>query len=123
VSQWFRIDSEMINDRIAMTMPAAEFKAAFIAAAAGKGGPLANFVKPDHGRPPASIWARLRAATFARDDYTCRYCGERGGRLECDHVVPVSRGGESEHPNLVTACFDCNRSKRNKTPEEWKRVA
>lgn len=54
------------------------------------------------------------------DGYTCQYCGERGKRLECDHVVPVSRGGSNEHENLVTACFACNRSKRAKTVEEWR---
>lgn len=71
-------------------------------------------------RPSASIWARVRSAIFARDDYTCRYCGARGVRLECDHVHPVSRGGHHGEENLVTACFDCNRSKRDKTVEEWR---
>lgn len=71
-------------------------------------------------RPSASIWARLRAAIFSRDDYTCRYCGARGVRLECDHVVPVAKGGHHGEDNLVTACFTCNRSKRDKTVEEWR---
>lgn len=70
-------------------------------------------------RPPAHEWRRLREAVFARDDYTCAYCGQRGGRLECDHVVPVSRGGSHDEDNLTTACFTCNRSKRDKLPEEW----
>lgn len=65
-------------------------------------------------------WALLRAVVFERDDYTCRYCGERGGRLECDHVVPVSRGGTNEMDNLVTACLPCNRSKRDKLLSEWR---
>lgn len=64
-------------------------------------------------------WAEIRNKVYARDDYTCAYCGERGGRLECDHVIPVSRGGSNELTNLVTACFSCNRSKHNRTPEEW----
>lgn len=70
-------------------------------------------------RPSPSVWARLRSAVFARDDYTCRYCGVRGTQLECDHVMPVSRGGSNGLDNLVTACIGCNRSKRDKTPEEW----
>jgi 5-methylcytosine-specific restriction endonuclease McrA len=65
-------------------------------------------------------WAALRAEVFRRDDYTCRYCGSRGGRLECDHVMPVSRGGVTALWNLVTACFGCNRSKGNRTVSEWK---
>jgi hypothetical protein len=72
-------------------------------------------------RMPADLWRVVRALVFQRDDYTCRYCGERGGRLECDHILPVSRGGTDDLQNLTTACFACNRSKRAKTPEEWLR--
>lgn len=72
-------------------------------------------------RPPATDWAEIRSRIFERDDYTCQYCGERGGRLECDHIDPVSKGGSHNDENLATACFTCNRSKRNKTLEEWRR--
>ena len=71
-------------------------------------------------RPPASVWVVIREAVFARDDFTCAYCGSRGGRLECDHIVPVSRGGGHEDSNLTTACFTCNRSKRDKLVSEWR---
>jgi hypothetical protein len=74
-------------------------------------------------RPSAEVWIIIRRRIFLRDNYTCRYCGKRGVRLECDHVVPVSRGGSHEDSNLATACFGCNRSKRAKTPSEWKRCA
>lgn len=73
-------------------------------------------------RPNAADWAEIRMAVFARDNFTCTYCGDRGGRLECDHVHPVSRGGSNEMDNLTTACFPCNRSKRDKTMHEWKRA-
>lgn len=63
-------------------------------------------------------WAIIRDRIFARDNYTCRYCGDRGGKLECDHVFPVSRGGGHEDDNLVTACLPCNRKKRDRTPDE-----
>lgn len=75
----------------------------------------------DGGRPARHEWTRLRAFVFERDDYTCQYCGDRAGRLECDHIVPVSRGGHSGIENLVTACFVCNRAKRNKLVSEWQR--
>lgn len=71
------------------------------------------------GRPMAHEWRVLRAEVFGRDDFTCQYCGVRGGKLECDHVVPVSKGGPSVLDNLATACFSCNRSKRSKTIAEW----
>lgn len=72
------------------------------------------------GRPSKAIWAEIRERIFARDDYTCGYCSTRGGRLECDHIIPHSRGGSDDDDNLVTACLPCNRSKRDRTPEEWK---
>lgn len=66
-----------------------------------------------------SEWAKLREFVFGRDDYTCQYCGIRGKSLECDHVVPVSRGGSNDTQNLVTACKTCNQSKRAKLVSEW----
>lgn len=71
-------------------------------------------------RPSSEVWRTIRESVFRRDDYTCQYCGERGKRLECDHIFPVSRGGGHEFNNLTTACFACNRSKRDKTIKEWK---
>lgn len=72
-----------------------------------------------HARLTGNVWAQLRASTFERDDFTCQYCFERGGPLECDHVIPLSRGGTNELGNLVTACVDCNRSKRAQLIEQW----
>lgn len=71
-------------------------------------------------RPSAHVWAMLRSFVFERDDFTCQYCGARGVKLECDHVIPVSRGGSNQIENLKTACFSCNRSKRAKTLDEWR---
>lgn len=65
-------------------------------------------------------WAAIRSAVFERDNFTCRYCRARGGRLECDHVTPLSRGGVTTQENLVTACFSCNRRKGAKTISEWR---
>ncbi|KIL35136.1 hypothetical protein SD71_16005 [Cohnella kolymensis] len=33
---------------------------------------------------------------------------------EIDHVIPLSRGGTDELPNLVITCRNCNRRKNNK---------
>jgi hypothetical protein len=74
----------------------------------------------ESNRPASNIWKVIREFIFARDNYTCQYCGERGKRLECDHVVPVSKGGSHDNSNLVTACFKCNRSKRDKLISEWR---
>ena len=73
----------------------------------------------DDGRIHGTAWRNLRKAVFHCDDYPCQYCGQRGGRLECDHIVPVAKGGQHGLDNLATACFACNRSKRDKTLDEW----
>ena len=61
---------------------------------------------------------------FARDRYTCMYCGrhrrELGGRefLTRDHVLPISRGGTNAWENVVTSCSRCNCRKGNRLPAE-----
>lgn len=61
----------------------------------------------------------LRREVLERDHYACMYCGDKKGPFEADHVMPRSRGGLDLISNLVCACRTCNRSKGNKTPEEW----
>ena len=118
--RWWRIYNDAINDPKLGMLSDKQFRRKFYACLAGEVNEFTPFVRASRSRPSSPIWTRLRALVFARDDYTCLYCGERGGRLECDHVVPVSRGGCDELWNLVTACFGCNRSKRNKLLEEWR---
>lgn len=45
-------------------------------------------------RLPSHIWSIIRTRIFKRDNYTCQYCGQYGKKLECDHIVPVARGGK-----------------------------
>lgn len=116
------IDPRARNDLRLWSLSGREFREKFIAALAGEENEFSKYIRGpfvDSGRPAAAEWAQLRRAVFERDDYTCRYCGQRGVRLECDHVIPVSRGGEHGMENLATACRTCNRSKRDKTLEEW----
>jgi 5-methylcytosine-specific restriction endonuclease McrA len=56
-----------------------------------------------------------RRALFARDGWSCVYCGTSGGRLTLDHVVPRSRGGNHEWANVVSACRRCNHVKADRT--------
>lgn len=66
-------------------------------------------------------------ATFIKDDFTCQQCGlhpMRGDRpwlpdislLECDHTIPLARGGETVMANLQTLCGACNREKGTSMP-------
>lgn len=70
-------------------------------------------------RPTGKAWDAIRNAVFRRDNYACVYCNAQHETLECDHVVPVSRGGTNKVGNLVSACQPCNRSKHNKMLHEW----
>ncbi len=58
-----------------------------------------------------------RRALFARDKYSCQYCGS-GARLTIDHVVPRSRGGGSGWDNVVTSCAPCNSRKADRLPTD-----
>ncbi len=51
-----------------------------------------------------------RRAVFARDRWTCQYCGSRSN-LTVDHVIPRSKGGRSSWDNIVASCAPCNRRK------------
>ena len=51
-----------------------------------------------------------RRAVFARDNWTCQYCGARSN-LTVDHVIPRSKGGGSSWDNIVASCAPCNRRK------------
>lgn len=65
-------------------------------------------------------WRLRRADVLERDGHVCRYCGSAEPPIECDHVVPVARGGTSDPDNLCACCKPCNASKGAKTLEEWK---
>ncbi len=58
-----------------------------------------------------------RRAVFARDDWTCQYCGSRT-QLTVDHVVPRSKGGTSTWDNIVASCAPCNRRKGDALPRQ-----
>ena len=49
-------------------------------------------------------WRKVRLKVFDRDGWRCVDCG-KSGRLECDHVKPLSAGGEmyALH-NLASRC-------------------
>jgi hypothetical protein len=55
-----------------------------------------------------------------RDRMTCAYCGQCFAErdLQCEHILPESRGGAWSWMNLVTACAWCNGRKADRTPEE-----
>lgn len=69
-------------------------------------------ITPLHRRlRQTSKYAEWRTAVYERDDYTCQQCGQKGGRLNADHVKSFS-----DHPELRcilsngrTLCESCHR--------------
>lgn len=68
--------------------------------------------------------ASLRWAIYYRDDFTCVYCERVGGlgprELTIDHVRSCASAGRDHRPqNLVTACYECNSSKKHFSNRQW----
>lgn len=51
-------------------------------------------------------WKLLRSRVLARDNYTCRVCGEPGD--EVDHLTYERFGGDERLSDLRTVCADCH---------------
>ncbi len=83
---------------------------------------LKHYVNVPRRNAPA--WSRR--ALFARDHFTCAYCGRKAGaggelamrELTVDHIIPLSRGGKSSWLNTVCACQRCNTRKGDRLPHE-----
>ena len=53
---------------------------------------------------------KLRNQIFTRDNYTCCYCGTKGGHLHAHHKIPywVRPEAFTDLDNLTTVCSDCH---------------
>lgn len=61
-----------------------------------------------------------RTAVFERDNYTCIWCGTRGGELNADHIKPFALFPELRFAidNGRTLCVDCHKT----TPTYAKKI-
>ncbi len=77
-------------------------------------------VLPGFDRIPKRHVRYSRVNVFARDKFTCQYCGSRPPRsqLNLDHVIPRSLGGRTTWENVVCSCVNCNRRKGGRTPQQ-----
>ena len=65
----------------------------------------------------ARVTPSVRYNIMKRDGFRCCLCGRSaadGIELEVDHIVPISKGGNTVYSNLQTLCRDCNRGKGTK---------
>jgi 5-methylcytosine-specific restriction endonuclease McrA len=74
----------------------------------------------DFDRLPRQDVKFSRHNIYLRDGNRCQYCGHKfpSSDLSLDHVIPLSRGGNSSWENVVCACLSCNVQKGNRTPQE-----
>lgn len=63
-----------------------------------------------------SISKKLRFEVFKRDGFKCQYCGAAAPDvlLEVDHIQPISKEGDHDLLNLITACKPCNLGKSDR---------
>lgn len=70
----------------------------------------------NRGRGQKWLFNATRCALYARDRFTCVYCGARSSSLTADHVEPF---GGNDVGNLVTACLTCNDRKGDRSLGAW----
>ena len=65
------------------------------------------------------ISARLRQKLAEECRYRCGYClmteANTGTPMTVDHIIPISKGGETSLTNLWLACYRCNEFKADQT--------
>jgi hypothetical protein len=69
--------------------------------------------------PKDYISVALKRLVFDRANGCCEYCRSQAKfaieSLVIEHIIPISRGGETSADNLALACQGCNNYKYNKT--------
>lgn len=66
-------------------------------------------------------YGRARAIAMSRDFHLCQPC-KRAGRVtpatECDHIIPMHKGGTNEATNLQGICRECHKEKTEREAAE-----
>ena len=70
----------------------------------------ALLIRPRRRKSRERIPPWLRRIVWERDGARCVICNSRED-LECDHIIPFSKGGATTEGNLQILCRRCNRQK------------
>ena len=103
-------ENEESEDSIALPLPGAPHATAIDTTAPKS--------KVQAKRTSRNINLKLRFTVLQQDNFRCRSCGASPAKdpkaeLHVDHIVPWSKGGETEINNLQTLCSKCNLGKSN----------
>lgn len=63
-------------------------------------------------------WMDTRRTVLLRDKYRCQSCGIVRMDNECDHIIPLERGGSNDMINMQTLCGGPNGCHTAKTKHE-----
>lgn len=64
----------------------------------------------------------IRREVFERDNFRCQNpagCDRPNECLTIDHIVPLTRGGDSSRENLRVLCLACQLQKNDRLDSEW----
>lgn len=63
----------------------------------------------------------MRYSIYARDNFTCVYCGTHcsEAKISLDHLIPESIEKCDHETNLVTCCCKCNSSRADRSVEDF----
>ena len=81
--------------------------------------PSGKVVKSIYRKTQRQIDSYVQWQAFARDNYTCRYCGRTGIPLTVDHVDLFENGGAAILENFISACKNCNKERGNMPYDVW----
>lgn len=64
-----------------------------------------------------------RIKVFEKSNGICAHCGRKlyyAGNYTIEHIIPLSKGGKTEHRNLTALCYACNQEKKDDIVEpDW----
>lgn len=82
--------------------------------------PVPKVIALRHFAPVSAQPKFCRRSILLRDGFRCQYCGEQfdAKDLTFDHVIPRASGGKTEWSNILSACVECNKLKRDR-PANW----
>lgn len=95
-------DDEVIDRAIDILTPAVTERARLEEAAKAKKAKRSEI---------AASYNKIFVTLGRRDGFVCAICGEAGGDLQIDHVIPLSKDGSNDMSNLQLLCKTCNIAK------------